>query len=234
MTFIAKKNSRISLQWVIATVLLLLLGLLTYLAWRLTIHPVIPNKIYRSAQLPPAILTNALQSKKIRTVINLRGDHPTKTWYQDDLNVAKQLNITYYNIGMFSYQLPSKKQVQALTYLLMTARQPILLHCSGGADRSGFASAIATILYEQPTVKQSEHQFSLSHFVISTHSVGKLVFPYYLHWLKQNQLPYGRASFLRWLCLQTPFPSPQHELTSQVAFYSNALENHICDKKSSL
>jgi hypothetical protein len=92
-----------------------------------------------------------------------------------------------------------------LVYVLLHAQQPILLHCLGGADRTGLASAIALILDQNASLAESKTQISIRHLVLSPNSIGKLVFPYYQQWLAQNHLPHNRDNFLKWVCSPEPF-----------------------------
>lgn len=208
---------------------LLFIGWVSYETWSLTVHTVIPQKIYRSAQLPASALEYFVKTKHIKTVINMRGPHPNTKWYQEEVIAMKKLGVNHYDIAMHSYKLPTKERMRELVYLLMTSPKPILVHCSGGADRSGLASAFAIILNGNPSLNKSEQQFSLAHFVTSKRSVGKLVFPYYIRWLSQNHLEHSRRNFLRWLCTEDPFDSSGTQLNLKLDNYNQLVINKVCD-----
>lgn len=184
--------------------LIVLLGI-AYEIWLRQIHPVIPNRIYRSAQLSAPRLRHYIDQDHIKTVINLRGAHTKATWYQEELAVTNNAGIDHYDIALSSHQVPSKEKLRTLVYLLMNAPKPILIHCLSGADRTGLASAMSLILEKNAPLIETNKQFSIRHLVISPTSIGKQVFPYYETWLSENHTVPNRDNFLKWVCSPHPF-----------------------------
>jgi protein-tyrosine phosphatase len=176
-----------------------------YQAWLSVIHVVIPNEVYRSSQLSPNVLKYYIKTKGIKSVINLRGAEPYATWYLDELNTSQQMGAQHYDLDLASKELPSKQRMRKLVYILLNAPKPILVHCLGGADRSGLASAVSLILDKNASLQQAEQQVSIRHFVLSSISIGKLVLPYYQHWLTQQNVTASKQSFLTWVCSPNPF-----------------------------
>lgn len=177
-----------------------------YEFWLKTIHPVVPGTIYRSAQLSPRILKHYIKTRNIKTVINLRGPHPDREWYRDELRITHDTNVHHYNVLLTSYEMPSKEQLRQIITLLETAPKPILVHCLGGSDRTGLVSAMATILYNDKyqgnnSLAKAERQFSIVHLVTASHSIGKLVFQCYRKWLQANHLNHSKKTFLKWIYL---------------------------------
>lgn len=208
---------------------LLFIGWVSYETWLRTVHSVIPHKVYRSAQLSSETLEYFVKKKRIKTVINMRGSQTNAKWYQNETNAMKKLGVQHYDIAMNSYKLPSKERIRKLTYLLMTSPKPILVHCLGGADRTGLASALALILNNSSSLRQSEQQFSLSHFVISKRSVGKLVFPYYTNWLKQQGIKNNRRNFLAWLCTKNPLhQNDTYPQSKNLVLYNQLFMKEAC------
>lgn len=204
---------------------------IAYQAWLLSIHTVIPHKIYRSAQLPRSVLKHVAQTKHIQTIINLRGPNPDDKWYQEEFQLSEQLGIKHYDITMSSYYLPPKQYLRKLVYLLMTAPKPILVHCLSGSDRSGLAAAIAVILNGNPSLNKSERQFSWRYLVTSDKSIGKQIFSYYLAWLQHNHLTHSKTHFLQWLCIKEPMNQQDPKYRSRFPFlYNEAFLKQICDK----
>jgi len=213
---------------------LLFIGGVSYEAWLHTAHTVIPHKVYRSAQLPVSTLEYFAKKKRIKTVINMRGPQPRAKWYQKEVSAMKNLGVKHYDIAMDSYKLPTKERMRKLLYLLMTSKKPVLVHCLGGADRSGLASALALILNGNSSLKQSEQQFSLAHFVISKRSTGKLVFPYYTRWLKANSLKHNRHNFLAWMCTKNPFQKKTTYMQSKdLNLYNQLFIKKMCGATTS-
>ena len=202
-----QKNKRKWLIWLGIVISSLLLGFLgiDYCWWRNTAHMVIPQKVYRSAQLSPQRLKEVIQTKHIKTIINLRGAQPCKKCYWNELRLTKAMEVKYFDVPLPSYSLPSQKRLEELVSLLLYVPQPILLHCLGGADRSGLASAVAMILDQNAPLSKSQQQFSIWHFVFSDKSVGKVTFSHYCRWLAQHQLTSNRQNFIEWVFSDEPW-----------------------------
>lgn len=210
-----QKNKRKWLIWlgiVINSLLLSFLGI-DYFWWRNTAHTVISQKIYRSAQLSPQRLKEVIQIKHIKTIINLRGAQPCEKWYLNELRLTKAMGVKYFDVPLPSYSLPSQKHLEKLVSLLLYAPQPILVHCLGGADRSGLASAVAMILEQNAPISKSQEQFSIWNFVFSDKSVGKVTFSDYFRWLAQNQLTSNRQNFLEWVFSKEPLRMANKKLS---------------------
>ena len=171
---------------------------LTYWYWINTVHTVIPGKLYRSAQLTGPQFARNIRRYHIRSVINLRGAHPGVSWYDSEVAATQHAGATHIDLKMYSYRLPSKARFDQLVKILQTAPTPILVHCNGGVDRTGLASA-TYILLNNGSLAQAKAQISLLTFAIYPHSVGRLVLPIYRHWLKARQERSSRQHFLRWL-----------------------------------
>lgn len=181
------------------TLLVIVLSLfLVYLSLRNNIHTVTPNQLYRSAQLSPERLERLVRQRNIKTVINLRSFNPQHEWYRDEVSVSQLMGINHYDISLSAYHLPEPAQLKRLIQLLQTAQRPILVHCQGGADRTGFAVAM-WILMNGGSLIQAEHAFSPWYFVVRSDSLGKLVLPIYIKWLKKRQYETNSQHFLQWV-----------------------------------
>lgn len=215
-----KNIRRIFLYLFIPIIGLLAILWATYQIWLSTIHVVIPSQVYRSAQLTSPILHHYIRTKEIKTVINLRGAQQNAKWYKKEIAMTTELGAIHYDISLGSHQIPIKEKMRMLVYLLLHAPRPILVHCLGGADRSGLASAVALILYKNAPLAESEQQISVEHLVLSPRSIGKLVFPYYQQWLMDHHLSHNRENFLKWVCSPYPF---DHTATYH---YAKKLDNY--------
>ena len=71
---------------------------------------------------------------------------------------------------MSAITLPSKKNIAKLLRLYDTTKTPILIHCRGGADRTGEAAAIWKIIKQNESKHKAKKQLSLKyrHFKIRT------------------------------------------------------------------
>lgn len=176
-------------------------GRLAYNFFTHNVHTVIPNKIYRTAQLNHAGLTKYTKKLGLKTIINLRGAWPSNHWYQVESQFAKTHQIHYYSLQFSAYQLPKKQMIRRLVTVLETAKKPLAFHCEGGADRTGLASIISVILFDKhPTIRQLEHQASWYYNAISPRTVGYQVLRNYLAWLKaHHDAQSSKQLFLQWL-----------------------------------
>ena len=191
-------KSKTWLKHIIISVLaILMLLFLTYLVLRNNIHTVTPGAVYRSAQLAPSRLKRLVHQDHIRTIINLRGSSPGFDWYRDELSVSRSMGVAHYDIKLSSTKLPRPAQLQRLIHLFRTAPKPILLHCQGGADRTGFAVAM-WLLMQGHSLVEARQAFSLLYFVHRRDSVGKQVVPLYSAWLKQHHYKTNSRHFLQW------------------------------------
>ena len=222
MPFFNKNVRRIYLRILIVISCFAIVAWSAYQVWLHKVHTVIPDQVYRSAQLSPPLLAHYLKTKGIKSVINLRGSQPRTKWYRQEVALTEQMDVNHYDISLPSHTIPNKEKLQLLVYTLIHAPKPILVHCLGGADRTGLASAVALILDNNATLQQSKHQISALHLVFSPTSVGKLVFPYYHTWLVKNHLPHNRENFLKWVCSEHPF---NHQAPPAKA---NEVKNLLC------
>jgi len=163
-------------------------------------HVVIEERIYRSAQLSENRLQKIIAKKKLKTIINLRGENEGKNWYAMEKKIAEDNDIQYYSFRFVAHSLPNCTQLDALIEALKAAPRPLLLHCKGGADRTGFASALALSIEKNSSLSELKHQFSLLYGVIPfTGSAGHLLFSQYENWLNKNGSSHDRDTLLYWI-----------------------------------
>ena len=108
-------------------------------------HEVDPGRLYRSAQLSGPQLEQVINAHNIRTVINLRGRNDHKPWYRTQRQVTRRLGVEQIDIPMSARTLPSRRNVLKLLEAFDRAPRPMLIHCRGGADRTGEAVALYRI-----------------------------------------------------------------------------------------
>jgi len=129
------------------------------------LHAIEPGMAYRSAQLDPILLEQVLDVYGIKTVINLRGAHPGEPWWDAEKDVCDRLGVVLVNIPMSADELPSREALLDLYNTFLDAEYPILIHCRGGADRTGAASAIwrMTVLGEERSTAMQELSICYGH-----------------------------------------------------------------------
>jgi protein tyrosine/serine phosphatase len=111
-------------------------------------HAIEEGQAYRSAQPRERELRHIIDEYGIKTVINLRGENKGKSWYDMEVAVCQDRDVAHEDIRMSSQSLPSPDELSDLVTTLKTAQRPILMHCQGGADRSGLAAAMYRLVVE--------------------------------------------------------------------------------------
>lgn len=105
-------------------------------------HTVIAGELYRSAQPTTLEIAEYKARYGIKTIINLRGRNEKKVWYRNELTVSRRLGIAHLDYRMSSGKILEQAEASRLIELIRAAEKPVLIHCKGGADRSGLAAAL--------------------------------------------------------------------------------------------
>ena len=162
-------------------------------------HSVIDGNLYRSAQMDSKTLAKIIRDHGIRSIINLRGANPGKRWYEDECAITTQYGTTLYDGHFSAVELPPITDLLKLKQVLQSASPPILVHCRGGADRTGMASALALLLDGESQLKTIRQQLSIEYFNFRPKSIGKLLLNQYTDWLAKTGSTHGTKTFVGWL-----------------------------------
>ena len=103
---------------------------------------VVPGQAYRAGQMTSDALAETIQTYGIKSILNLRGSNVSHLWYQNEIQTAAKFNVQHYDLGISAGQELEQQEMNQISAILRNAPKPILIHCYGGADRSGLASAI--------------------------------------------------------------------------------------------
>lgn len=136
---------------------------------------------YRSAQIYHGHLPLILDRYQIGTLLNLRGKHPNSPWFKNEQSVCESKGVQHLSVILNSRWIPRKDDLVKLFEAFKTAPQPILMKCSGGADRTSLASALFILF--QATAEPSGHK------LVETIEIARRqirFFPY-LHLPKKHQ-----------------------------------------------
>jgi len=131
------------------------------------IHTVQAGQVYRSAQLDSAQFVRVIGEDGIKSILNLRGaPQHAAGWYDTEVRVASRLGVAHYDYGISAERLVTPEQIAAILAILRTAPRPILVHCQGGADRSGLVAALydAVIAGESPDQAAKQLSLRYGHF----------------------------------------------------------------------
>ena len=162
-------------------------------------HTVIPNEVYRSAQLSPETLGRRIREFRLRSVINLRSDEETRSRYKEEQEITEVHGADFHLIRL-SVFMPPRGTLRQLVHLLNTARRPYLLHCARGVERSGIASAMA-ILLSGGTIDEARKQFSVTYGFVPLICKPDLpkVLDDYEQWLSVRGWSHTPGHFTRWV-----------------------------------
>lgn len=173
-------------------------------------HAIQEGKAYRSAQPSGPALESIINDYGVKTVVNLRGEHPGDAWYDEEAAVCRNRGVTLVSHAMSAGALPKPAVLRDLSKTLQTAEGPILIHCQGGADRSGAAAAMYRILVlgHDKTAAASELSPNYFHFAERMPCMDKLIelyqpTPEWLDWYEANYATLNCTS-----TTSVPAPSP--------------------------
>jgi tyrosine-protein phosphatase SIW14 len=127
--------------WIGAIALLLVVGGLV--ASAINRHPknfgvVDEGKIYRSGELTPAAMERVFREYHIRTVIDLGAFEPGTGEEARAERIAKAMGVTRYAMDLEGDATGNPNYyVQALRIMNDPEKQPVLVHCSAGTQRTG-------------------------------------------------------------------------------------------------
>jgi protein tyrosine/serine phosphatase len=136
-------------------------------------HPITPREAYRSAKLDREELEHYIKKYNIKSIVNLLGEDPRKSWYQEELQVSAKHNIRHYDISLSA--------TEKLIEIFKTAPRPVLIHCKGGSDRSGLAAAMWKVIVDKEPKSEAQKQLSIlyGHFPLGKTSAMDHFFE---HW----------------------------------------------------
>jgi protein tyrosine phosphatase (PTP) superfamily phosphohydrolase (DUF442 family) len=163
-------------------------------------HTVIPGRVYRCAQPSAAAIDQMIAEQGIRTVVNLRGNGDTISWYLEEARATHEHNICQEDICFSAGRLPPTTELRRFIEVLDKTEYPILLHCRRGADRTGMASAIVLLLSGETTPEEARRQLGLrfGHVAIGRPAQLDLFLDFYDEWLRSEGKSHSAATFRDW------------------------------------
>ena len=123
-------------------------------------HEVVAGEYYRSAQPKPGLITKVVAEHHIRSILNLRGDHPGAPWYEQEQQEALAAGVKLINFRMSSGDHMTTDEGLRLIEVMRHAPKPMMVHCMAGADRTGLATALYLAAIKKDTEWNSEMQLS--------------------------------------------------------------------------
>ena len=159
------------------------------------VHTVLPNRLYRSAQLSFSDFKIITEKKQIKTIIDLA---PTYQHVQESYWASRH-DMTYDYLPLEAKGRCPIKKLKILTNDLMQAKTPLLVHCKSGSDRTGLASAVYLILNNVNSQQVRKQIAYLRYGILSPYSIGRITLAPYFYWLKNHRWQTSRNHYLLWL-----------------------------------
>jgi protein tyrosine/serine phosphatase len=141
-----------------------IVALLLYIGYTLyddNFHVIVSGQAYRSGQMDAAEFTQVIHAYGIKSILNLRGANPGTAWHKAEVATARKWHVVHYDFGFGSGDELSVTKMTRLVKLMRDAPKPILIHCLGGADRSGLAASLYcyAIVGEKPEEAHQQLSF---------------------------------------------------------------------------
>lgn len=153
-----------SAKWLVlitTLVLFIVIGRIIYLEEQGNFHTITPGEAYRSAQMDRDELEHYIPKFNIKSVINLRGRHPQKEWWQTEKDVCHHFGVKHFDIALSASKSPPPDKIKLLLTFFQIAPRPVLIHCKAGADRSGLAAALWKIVIDNEPKSKAKKQLSI-------------------------------------------------------------------------
>lgn len=126
-------------------------------------HEVVPGELYRSGQLPQGSLAAHAKHYGLKSVINLRGENTGTPWYDNEIAEAKEAGVKHIDFRMSSKRVLTEEQAKELVAAMRNAPKPLLIHCNGGANRTGLASALYLAAIKKTDEATARDQLSFTY-----------------------------------------------------------------------
>lgn len=136
------------------------IGYLGFLHVSGNFHKVSPGAVYRAAQMDGQKLVRWHRDHGIASVLNLRGENDGADWYETEKAITDRLGIEHINFRMSASKQLTPDEARVLMQIMRDAPKPLLIHCMGGADRTGLASALYVAGIDGGTESAAERQLS--------------------------------------------------------------------------
>ncbi len=79
----------------------------------------------------------------------------------EEMQVCEEAAVMHYDLTLSAYSELSVEEARILTDFFKTAPRPVLIHCQGGADRSGLVAAMWKVLVDKESKTEAGKQLSI-------------------------------------------------------------------------
>jgi protein tyrosine phosphatase (PTP) superfamily phosphohydrolase (DUF442 family) len=158
------------------------------------------GRVIRSAQ-PTAALKDMIRDHKLASILNLRGGSPRNDYYSNEVRVAKEMGVDFYDVSMSATRRPRRLDLLRLIDVVNRCEYPLLIHCKSGADRTGLATAIYRMVVLKEPPEEAMGAFTIYHSHVPILGPQRLHEPIdeYAAWLSKNELRHTPERFHDWV-----------------------------------
>lgn len=163
-------------------------------------HAVIEGHVYRSAQPTPEDLRAWKEKYGLRSVLTLQGWSGTRAVVEEK-KAAEAMGLRHAYNYLSSDRLPSPAEAIRLYEVMAMLPRPLLIHCRGGAERTGMASVLAAMSIGGQDFASATSQLSMRYLRIPRPGpdVNDLFDAYESHRRKSQAALGGWTEFRAWL-----------------------------------
>lgn len=105
--------------------------------------------LIRSPQPDAGDLSELKETYGLKTVLNLRGESPGKSWFEEERAGVAAIGAQWRHLAISGSNPPQPEELSAFFDLVENPQAwPILIHCQGGVHRTGAFSALYRIQYQ--------------------------------------------------------------------------------------
>lgn len=105
--------------------------------------------LIRSPQPDAEDLADLKETYGLKTVLNLRGESPGKSWFEEERDGVRAIGAEWLHLAVSGSKPPRPEELSEFFDLVEDrAKWPILIHCQGGVHRAGAYSALYRMQYQ--------------------------------------------------------------------------------------
>ncbi len=159
-----------------------------------------PGLVFRSAQ-PDLELSEVARQRGLASILNLRGGSPEDSWYANEVRIAREEGVAFYDFPMNARKRPTRAEMLVLLDFFERCQYPLLIHCKSGSDRTGLACAVYLMAKKGIGPDEAEGAFSLAYRHIAILGPEHLHEPIqeYSAWLTARRLSHTPERFRAWI-----------------------------------
>lgn len=158
-------------------------------------HRHVGGQMWRGNQPDPDRI-RWLADQGFRTILNLRGVQPGRSYYDLEHWAAKKHGLNVIDLGWGSREAPFVERIEKLIEVFSTIEYPAFMHCKSGSDRAGIVAVLYLILHEGRPVEEAISHLSLKYGHVKQGKTGMLDHFFQLYLDRNAREPIG---FLEWV-----------------------------------